>query len=176
MNEVSEIRITANMKTQYMYTFLLQHTYRSFSGIFGIGISVAAAVLLVIQWNQLEDTNRVILFIVALLFTVCNPLMLYSRARRQVMMSESYKQPLLYIFHEDGILVELGEQQQDIAWSNIREVRSYKQELIIYTSKVHAFILGNAELGEQREEVERLIRNACKDGETKFSPMRKWEK
>ena len=40
--ETEGVRVSVGMKVGYMYSFLMQHTHRSFKGIFGVCISVAA--------------------------------------------------------------------------------------------------------------------------------------
>ena len=151
------------MKVGYMYSFLMQHTHRSFKGIFGVCISVAALAAFALSFDGSGDTTRkVILLIIGLLFTVVNPIILLIKAQQQVLLSPVYKNPLIYLFTEDGMTVSQGEQEQSLAWNAILEVRKTASVLIIYTAKNSASILAYKEMGEKRQAVEEMIARGCK--------------
>ena len=146
-----------------MYSFLMQHTHRSFKGIFGVCISVAALAAFALSFDGNGDTTRkVILLIIGLLFTVVNPIILLIKAQQQVLLSPVYKNPLTYLFTEDGMTVSQGEQEQSLAWNAILEVRKTASVLIIYTAKNTASILAYKEMGENRQAVEEMIARGCK--------------
>lgn len=158
-----EISLSVNMKTGYMYSFLFQHLHRSFKGIFGVCISLAALVAFVMSLGSTEDTTRkVILLIIGLLFTVVNPVLLLIRAQKQVMLSPIYKQPLQYTFCKEGMKVSQGDEEQSIEWNRIVEVRKTSSILIIYTSRNSGSILAFKEMGDKRQYVERVIAEGCR--------------
>ena len=158
-----EITVTVPMKVRYMYSFLFQHIHRSFQGIFGVVLSVAALILFVLSLGtETDDTRKVILLVIGLLFTVVNPVMLYVKAMQQVALSPVYKNPLTYQFSEEGMRVIQGEQSQLLPWDKVVEVRKTKSVLIIYTSRTSASILGYQEFQEKRQEIEDLIASCCK--------------
>lgn len=157
-----EISLSVNMKTRYMYSFLFQHLHRSFKGIFGVCISLAALVIFVMSLGSTEDTTRmVILLVIGLLFTVVNPILLLIRAQKQVLLSPIYKQPLQYTFCKEGMKVSQGDEEQAIEWNRIWEVRKTSSILIIYTSRNAGSIIAFKEMGDQRQHVERVIAEGC---------------
>lgn len=161
--ETEGVRVSVGMKVGYMYSFLMQHTHRSFKGIFGVCISVAALAAFALSFDGNGDTTRkVILLIIGLLFTVVNPIILLIKAQQQVLLSPVYKNPLTYLFTEDGMTVSQGEQEQSLAWNAILEVRKTASVLIIYTAKNTASILAYKEMGENRQAVEEMIARGCK--------------
>lgn len=161
--EPEGVQVSVGMKVGYMYSFLMQHTHRSFKGIFGVCISVAALVAFALSFDGSGDTTRrVILLIIGLLFTVVNPIILLIKAQQQVLLSPVYKNPLTYRFTEDAMTVSQGEQEQSLAWNAILEVRKTASVLIIYTAKNSASILAYQEMGENRQAVEEMIARGCK--------------
>lgn len=161
--ETEGVRVSVGMKVGYMYSFLMQHTHRSFKGIFGVCISVAALVAFALSFDGNGDTTRkVILLIIGLLFTVVNPIILLIKAQQQVLLSPVYKNPLTYLFTEDGMTVSQGGQEQSLAWNAILEIRKTASVLIIYTAKNTASILAYKEMGENRQAVEQMIARGCK--------------
>lgn len=157
------ITLSVHMKVGYMYSFLFQHLHRSLKGIFGVCISLAALVLFFLSLDSNTDTTRkVILLVIGLLFTVVNPILLLIRAQKQVLLSPVYKQPLCYTFNKAGMKVAQGDAEQFAEWKQILEVRKTASILIIYTSRNSGSILAWKEMGEKRQEVERIIAEGCK--------------
>lgn len=167
----SVVSLPVNMKVGYMYSFLFQHLHRSFKGIFGVCISVAALVAFVMSFDGTEDTTRkIILLLIGLLFTVVNPIMLLIKAKQQVMLSPIFKQPLQYTFSPMGMKVSQGEEEQFVTWEQILEVRKTASVLILYTSKNSGSILAFKEMGNKRQAVERMIAKGCKEAGVKKLP------
>ncbi len=171
VDPASVVSLPINMKVGYMYSFLFQHLHRSFKGIFGVCISIAALVAFFMSFDGTEDTTRkVILLLIGLLFTVINPIMLLIKAKQQVMLSPIFKQPLQYAFSPAGMKVSQGEEEQFVTWEQILEVRKTPSVLILYTSRSSGSILAFKEMGEQRQEVERIIAKGCKGAGVKKLP------
>ena len=57
VDPASVVSLPVNMKVGYMYSFLFQHLHRSFKGIFGVCISIAALVAFVMSFDGTEDTR-----------------------------------------------------------------------------------------------------------------------
>ena len=161
-----EVSVSVHMKTRYMYSFLFQHLHRSFRGIFGVCISLAALVAFAMSFGEDTDmTRRVVLLIIGLLFTVVNPILLLFKAYKQVKLSPVFKHPLEYTFSDAGRKVAQGDEEQFVSWDQVLEVRKTPSILIVYTSKGSGSILAYKELGEKRRKIEEIIaRNKKKEG------------
>lgn len=166
-----QVSVSVHMKVSYMYSFLFQHLHRSFQGIFGVCISVAALVAFVLSFDGTADiTRKVILLVIGLLFTVVNPFMLLVKAAQQVKLSPIYKQPLEYTFSESGMKVAQGESEQFVTWNQVLEVRKTPTILVIYTSRNAGSIIALKEMGKQRAEIEEMIAKGCKAAGVKKIP------
>ncbi len=166
-----QVTVSVQMKVSYMYSFLFQHLHRSFRGIFGVCISVAALVAFAMSFDGTQDTTRqVILLIIGLLFTVVNPIILLIKAAQQVKLSPIYKQPLVYTFSESGMKVAQGESEQFVTWKQVLEIRKTPSILVIYTSRNAGSILSLRELGDKRKEVEEIIATGCHQAGIKKIP------
>lgn len=157
-----EITISVGMKVRYMYAFMFQHIHRSIQGIFGVALSVVSLVLFFLSLREpRNETHLVIFLICGLLFTVVNPIIILIRAQQQVLLAPVYKQPLQYTFNEDGMTVAQGEQSQFLEWNKVVSVRAMSSILVIYTSRNAGSILAYKELGDKREQVEKMIAKGC---------------
>ena len=87
---------SVNMTFPALFCYVMNTNYRSMSGILGLVLSFGAIVMLVIGWNTTSGRQKAIFIIVALMFTVINPLSLAFKTFKQLKTSPSYKQPLVY--------------------------------------------------------------------------------
>ncbi|MBR1567766.1 MAG: YcxB family protein [Lachnospiraceae bacterium] len=165
------VSVTVNMRVKYMYSFLFQHVHRSVQGLIGVGISAAALVMFFASIGKNVDGTRMfIMLVIGLLFTVINPILLLFRAAKQVALSPVYKQPLTYVFSEQGMTVKQGEQSQFMEWSKLVMVRKTASVLILYTNRNSGSILAYHELGEKKDEVIRMIAEGCRAAGIKRVP------
>lgn len=91
--------------------------------------------------------------IVALMFTVINPLSLAFKTFKQLKTSPSYKQPLVYTFGDDGIGVSQGEEHMDLEWKGVYRLLMTKYMLAVYTNRMHAFVIPLDQLGDDKGKI-----------------------
>ena len=115
------MKFTTNIKTNELFQFLLRHSYAGISGKVGLVISLAAAVMFLrgIPDFAGNETKMIVLGFLALLFTVVNPVMLYTRAKKQKLMNPAYKNAMEYELDEEGIKLYAGGQEGGIPWNRI---------------------------------------------------------
>lgn len=165
------ISISVRMKAGYLFSFQFQHLHRSFKGIFGVCLSVAALIAFAMSFGGTVDTGRrVILLIIGLLFTVVNPVMLFFKSYQQIKLSPIYKEPLNYTFSREGMKVSQGEEEQFVTWKQVLEVRKTRSILVIYTAKNAGSIIAFSEMGDQRQEIEMIIAQGCRAAGIKKIP------
>lgn len=147
--------ITTSINVKELYEFTIKHNYRTLHGIIGLLFSIASAVGAVFFWDKLTMTNKVLIVIFALTFTVFEPLGCYIKVRRQI--KKSFAQPLVYTFDDKGITITQGEQNAQCYWYEIMKVTSTKNLVNIYTSPVRAFILPKKDIGEKFGQLRDII-------------------
>lgn len=153
-----EYSFDVKMKSKYMVRFLLRHSYLRASGIIGLVVSLAALVYLIVSWGDLGNQERVIVGILAAMFTVINPLMLCNRGKKQVEKNECYQQPVTYQLSEEGITTIQGENRAVTPWSNVKKMVALRDQLIVYTSPVHAFLFPYEGMGQEKENIVTYIK------------------
>lgn len=144
---------SVNMTYSALCSYVMNTYYRSFAGISGLALAIFMLVLMVIGWDDLFGTQKVIMVIIIVLFMVVNPLMLMFKAFQQLKLSPSYREPLNYTFTDNGITVSQGEASSDIEWKNICRLFMTGKIVAIYTSRLHAFVIPLDELGEERGKI-----------------------
>jgi hypothetical protein len=149
------MKFKTQIETNELFSFLMKHSYAGFSGKIGILISLASAVLCIINIPNFEgnETKVIILAILALLFTVINPLLLYMKAKQQKLTNPAYKNEMEYELNEEGIALHVGEQEGGIPWDMIIKVVETGSIYILYTTRINAFLWPKKDMGEQEAEM-----------------------
>jgi len=144
---MGSIKFDVKITKENLSGFLLYHNYTHFNGIFGIFISLLAIVYLIYEFEHLDITKILILSVIAVLFIVVNPLMLRQKAGNQIKQSEAFKNSITYELKDEGFVLSQGDQQSEILWSDVVKVRDSGKSIIIYISKIRAFIWPKDQMG-----------------------------
>ncbi len=150
---VIEVKLTA----KDLWKFSMYHSYRGLQGIFNIIFSVAALFLLAATWSSNSVPYRILLVICALMFTVWQPAILYLKAARQAK-KPIIRTPMTLSFGQEEILVSQGKDNLKISWENIGRVDRFRDMLIIYMDRVHAYLLPDSVTGENKEALRGLLK------------------
>lgn len=157
MEEEMKIEIDVKLDGKSLNRFLIYHNYVRFSGVTGVVISLAAAVALFAEWNLWTQPQRVMLILLALLFTVMQPIMLISKGKRQLQMEE-FQIPFHYVFDEEGIEISQNDQKQEFTWADVRKVVCRKTAVYVYMSSVSAFVIPEGQCEGRFAELTEMVR------------------
>jgi hypothetical protein len=149
--------------------------------VFGLIISVGSLVALVVQYGQLETTARLVLLFIGCLFTVIQPVMLYTKAKAQVAQNENINAALHYKLTEDNIVVSQGEQEVVVEWDEVRRRVVTGKAVYLYMSPVRAFIFPANQCGTSFQKICELAdkqgkRHKRSDAQIKSKPQREQKK
>lgn len=141
-----DIKITA----ADLYDYMLAHTYSGFSGLFG---SIVGALFIIYAvssatWYYLAAGIVILLYI---------PCSLFMRAKKQAATNDFFKQPIHYTLTDEGVTVTQGEYEMTQPWAIVVKAASTNRSLLLYTSKVNAWIFPKKDLAEKREDVIQMI-------------------
>ncbi len=156
-----KIEFDVKLDKKSLSGFLLYHNYVRPAGIFGLLVSVAALVMLILRWDAWVMMQRGILVVLAMLFTVIQPLILVSKGKRQLQMEE-FQLPFHYCFSEEGVLIRQEEQEQKFSWKDIRKVVYRKEAIYVYMSTVSAFVLPKSQCDGQFDALQKMMKEQRK--------------
>lgn len=133
-----------------LYDYMLYHTYTGFSGLFGSTVGALFIVAYV--------ANKSLYFLAAgLIILLYIPWSLFLRSRKQALMNPAFKNPLHYEMSDEGVSVSQGEASQSIEWDSIVKACATNRSILLYTSKVNAWIFPKKDLGEKKNGVIEMI-------------------
>lgn len=160
MQSSKEVSFSVQMKTAYMFDFLYWHSYHGFSGILNYAFSFAGIAALLAGVGKGKTGVTVMLVVLALLFTVINPLSLLYKAARQIKRTPMFQKPLRYSFYKDGFEISQEEASETAEWESVVLIRETGKNIILYLGAANALVLPKTEIGEQLPALKQLIREA----------------
>lgn len=155
-----KVTVSVQMKTAYMFDFLYWHSYGGMMGIINYGFSLAAVAALFFGFGKGDTLATVALIVLALLFTVINPLLLLRRAARQIKRTPMFHKPIEYSFDEKGFAVTQDGETGEAEWAEVVLVRETKKTLVLYLGAANAIVLPKEECGEKMTEIKNLLKTA----------------
>lgn len=155
-----KITKTIGLEVKDMYSFLMRHAYKSFSGVLWLLLSIIMAVAAIATAGDVPVIQTLLMTILALLYTVINPYFLYQKAKQQILRNDYYKEPLTYVFSPEGIEVNLKDETATTEWDSVWKAVETRRDFIIYCSTVRAFILPKKNFTDDYNDFVEIIRNA----------------
>lgn len=163
--EDNEIQLNIELTASDLYRFSMRHTYLSTSGAFGVVISLGSWVICWLQFDKLDNMARLALAIIGCLFTIVQPIMLYFKAKAQMIKNKNIKDSLHYILGQEEITVAQGDQEGSVRWQEVRRKVQTKKAVYLYMSPVRAFIFPADQCDGKFDQVCELIDDRMKQAE-----------
>lgn len=159
------VKIEAKLTKKEMFNFMLRHNYYSLGGVCGVIISIGALVLFFANINndKINNAYKIALLFVGVLFIVVQPIMLYIKSCKQVKNSGSINKPLVYEFNDREFTISMDEESVSQSYADILKVISTRLSVIIYINRYRAFILPKSCIGENLENLKKLISDNAKN-------------
>ena len=145
-----EVEFDVQMTSADLYDYMLHHTYTSASGLIG---SVAGALMVVAG----ASGGGILCLIAGIIVLLYLPVTLFLKSKQQFLSNPSFKKPLHFKMTEEGIEVSQEDTTQVCPWEQIYKVTSTKSSIVVYTSRVNAFLFARKDMGELTNEVIRTI-------------------
>ena len=150
---ILDVRLTA----KDLWKFSMYHSYRGFQGVFSFLFSAAALYVLIATWTTSSRPYRILILVCALMFTVWQPFVLYTKAVRQAKKS-AIRDGMTLSFSAEGIVVTQGQEKLELLWEDVMVVKRIGKLLIIYMDRIHAYLLPDSVAGEKAPKITALMK------------------
>lgn len=144
------------LSVQDMYRFSMHHNYTGFQGIFSILIAIMAFVAAFLTHDKMGNSYTVLYILFGIVFLFYMPITLYLAAKRQILKSDQLKNTLHYLVDENGITVSQNGESATLPWKQVYKMVATKHNLLVYSTRVNAYILPLAQLGDQYKTVKEI--------------------
>ena len=153
-----QVEFDVDLKEQDMYRFSMYHNYTSFQGIFSILIAIAAFVAAVVTRSEVTVGYTVLYVVFGVLFLVYVPISLKLSTRHQFRRSDQLRHTLHYRIDENGITVSQKEESATLPWEQVYKMTSTGRQILIYSTRVNAFIIPRRALGDKEGQLKELAK------------------
>ena len=151
------VKFQVQMTDKYMYDFMLYHNYTHASGLMSTIAGVLCFAVFLTKVTGGDMQSSIIWLMCSILMLVINPQNMKSRAKMQVKNTPMYQKPFEYEIHDEGITVRQDDQEVKNAWEDFTKAVSTGKSVLLYIGRIRAIILPKECMGEQYEEVLRMI-------------------
>ena len=157
MSQDKKFQFCTQMTAADLWKFSMYNANKGHLGIFNALFTIAAVYLLVTQWHDVSIMYAILMSVCALMFTVWQPAILYMKSKKQVK-SPAMKDPVNMECTKDGFLISQGELHNEVKWNQVYRVEYIKSEVIIYMDNIHAYLLPERVVGDQKEAFFQMLR------------------
>lgn len=154
---MKEIVFDTKVGERDLYHFLMRHFYTSFSGIFGVILSLAALILLIQGIGKRDILQLVVLFVMAALFTVVQPLQMKMKAAQQIKKNPIFQEFLHYVVNKKNITVSQKGESTTLEWQSVRKVVESKKAFYLYMTVMNANVIPKGQMEEETINQFRMI-------------------
>lgn len=154
-----KVNIKVKMTVKAMFEFLLYHNYANVPGMSGFLLGFVCMGLGLNAYGK-GDTRQIFLFLfLGCMILIVNPIMLWTKARKQVKTIPMFKEAISYEFSKEGIVISQNEVSEKLVWDNIAKVVEVKNVYIIFISRIRAFILTKESVGTDTQEFKKIVKD-----------------
>lgn len=154
-----------------MFRFNVYHAYHGFQGVIATLAGIWVLVMAGLTFGKVEILYTILYTILGIVFLVYVPGSLYLRSKQQMSSSEVLKRALNYKIDDTGVHVSQGDQTADLEWKQIYKMVSNKNQILIYSSRVNAYIIPKEAVLEQYQTIVGLAVNHLEGFRLKLNPF-----
>lgn len=148
-----------NLQPKDLFRFNMHQTYTTTQGPVSIILAVLVLVMAAVRYTQMEYGYAALYVGVAILFIVYIPVSLWQRAKLALKKNQVLANTLHYQVSEKGIQVVQGEDSGLLEWSMVYKLVATKQQILIYSNRVNAYIIPKEQLGDNYDTFKLIAEN-----------------
>lgn len=151
------VKFQVQMTDKYMYDFMLYHNYTHASGLMSAIAGVLCFAVFLTKISNGDVPTSAVWLMCAIVMLIMNPQNMKSKAKMQVKNTPMFQKPLEYEVHEEGITIRQDDQEVNNPWGDFTKAVSTGKCVLLYMGRIRALVLPKECMGEQYEEVLKMI-------------------
>ncbi len=132
-----------------MFRFNMYQAYSGFQGWLSVALSVILFVAAGMTWGEADGTRTALYVLFGVVFLVYTPLTLFLRSKHAIAASEVLSGALHFAVDETGFTVSQKEASASLAWEQIYKMIATKNNVLVYSSRINAYIIPREQLSEK---------------------------
>lgn len=144
------------LESRDLYRFTLHHTYTGAQGILSVVVAILAFAAAAATRGTVSPAYTVVYILFGILFLVYLPLSLYLKTMQQFKTAETFRRPLHYCLDDTGVHTSQGDAQADLPWEQIYRIVATKNNLLIYSTRINAYVIPREQIREEYAQIRTL--------------------
>ncbi len=137
------------------WKFYMGNTYHTMMAVVNIVFTAAMIALAVARFGQTNILGKILIVIGICIFPVLQPIAVYLRSRQDA--AKVNRVDTCVSFDEDGMEIRVQGHVQKIRWKDFQAMMKRGSMLIAIPDGVHAYLLTNRIVGEQKEALYQFV-------------------
>lgn len=157
------ITFDITLKQQDLFRFNMYCTYTSPRGIISLVLGAVVLVIVAVSDSFSDFASAFPYLVLGLAFLFYLPISLRLNAGVQLKRSEALSGTLHYTLTDRGVEVtaEGLEEQAVLPWENIYKAVTTRRQFLIFSSRIHAYIIPKEQVLEKLPEIYELFAQHC---------------
>ena len=152
-----EISFDTNVREKELYKFSLNNMYRRITGLIWILFSIVVIFVTVYTWGRVDIMKSILMIVIAALYTIVNPIMLWFKSKSQIKRNPSFQKPLHNVINENGITISQDDKSETTNWEQMWKAVKYGNLVVVYVSTIRAFIIPIDDVGDKFDSLVELL-------------------
>jgi hypothetical protein len=144
-----KVSFDVKLRPEDLFRFNMYQTYRGVQGWISIILGILSFVMAKTTWGEAEPPYTVMYIVVGLLFWFYIPVSLWLRAKVTIKTNAVLSGTLHYEVSESCIHVTQGDEEGELPWEAIYKAVSNRNQILIYTTRINAYIIPREQIGDQ---------------------------
>lgn len=163
-----KVSFDVQLQPKDLFRFNIYQTYTGMQGILSIVLGILGFVMAGLSVGKAEIPYTVMYIVVGLIFLFYIPVSLWFRAKQSLKNNAVLAGKLHYEVSEKGIHVVQGKETGDLPWDAVYKLVSNKHQILIYTTRVNAYVIPREQIGDQYDGVCEVAKKVLKPFQLKL--------
>lgn len=151
-----EVSFDVQLQPKDLFYFNLYQTYTTSQGPVSVILAILVFVMAGVSASNAQRGYALLYLVVGIVFVVYIPVTLWTRAKQTLKKNAVLAGVLCYHISEAGIEVSQGDDSGILEWKQIYKMIANKNQVLIYSNRVNAYIIPREQLGDQYENLAQL--------------------
>ncbi len=144
-----KVEFDINLSEKDLYRFSMYHNYTSLQGLLSIFVGVGAFAAAIFTRDRVETTYTLLYLILGAAILIYMPATLRISTKHQMARNAQLRQALHYLVDETGVTVKQSEEVAELPWTQVYRMKETKRNILIYSTRINAFILPKEQLSAE---------------------------
>ena len=153
---MDRLKFDMHLNAKDIWIFSMYHSNRGFMLIFNLFFTIGMYGYMIYSWSGLGFAKKIMMLILANMFLIIQPLLLYLKSLRQAK-SDTIKNGLSMELNDKGIVICANGESAEFLWENGFRTRILPGLIVVYVDAIRAYLLPDRYTRNLKEEVIKVL-------------------